>query len=167
MKTVIISPRRGRAAQDAGEKQRTQACVMYHVPQPNATPMTRGSRQDSVAPKLELIVIPGAPVSVCLVDHAPRPSRHVRVLGADHEALLEPRQSTASHILEARELRLQWRTGTWYGMDGRGGRGTGVISIPSRSALVSRHTLACFQHKVSTGASIFCQPGEGGAAYPL
>lgn len=69
------------------------------------------SRQDSVAPQLELVVKLGAPVRVGLVHHAPRSSRHVRVLGTDHEALLEPLQSRVSHVLEAGELGLEGRAG--------------------------------------------------------
>lgn len=65
------------------------------------------SRQNSVSPQLELVVKAGAPVPVSLVHHASRPSRNVGVFSTQHETLLEPLESSVSHVLEARELRLK------------------------------------------------------------
>lgn len=81
---------------------------------------TCASREDPVAPQLELVVEAGSPMRAGLVHHAPSALRHVRVLGAQHEPLLEPRERGVSHVLETRELGLRRgrEGGQWVG--GRG-----------------------------------------------
>lgn len=87
----------------ASRKRRAELITKRHT----TTEAAVASWQDSIAPQLKPVVEARAPVGVGLVHHAPSALRYIRVLGSKHQALLETLESGVSHVLEARELRLE------------------------------------------------------------
>lgn len=67
------------------------------------------------------------------VHHAPSALRHVRVLGTQHEPLLESRESSVSHVFEARELGLHEKGGYDVGQGDTGGKDSSCSMTVCRS----------------------------------